>query len=213
MYVCDRWTDHTRVLRNGDHCNPPLQAAWNKYGEQAFKFIVVLEMHGATAEELIQAEKLEITKYRHICFNINMEPGVSPMLLESSRIKLLGRSCTAETREKISQANLGRKLSEETRLKMSESRKGLKFSEEHRRKIVLANTGKKRTEDQKRRIGAAKKGRKLTEEHKRKVGISKLGNQCALGYRHTKETKHKMSESHKEQWRRRKLPPQQLALA
>ena len=49
------------------------------------------------------------------------------------------------------------------------------------------------TEETKKKL----KGRELSEEHKKKIGESNMGNKNALGYKHTEETKKKMSESHK----------------
>lgn len=37
----NRCTVHKRALRQGTHKNAPLQAAWNKYGEDAFSFCIV----------------------------------------------------------------------------------------------------------------------------------------------------------------------------
>lgn len=36
-----RWIEHRSELNRGDHVNQYLQSAWNKYGEDAFKFYVV----------------------------------------------------------------------------------------------------------------------------------------------------------------------------
>ena len=36
-----RWNEHKSDLRNNNHINPYLQAAWNKYGESAFLFSVL----------------------------------------------------------------------------------------------------------------------------------------------------------------------------
>lgn len=38
-----RWQKHRALLRKGTHWNGHLQNAWNKYGEEAFKFIVLLK--------------------------------------------------------------------------------------------------------------------------------------------------------------------------
>jgi len=38
-----RWKQHLRKLRGGKHANPILQNAWNKYGEQAFEWLVLEE--------------------------------------------------------------------------------------------------------------------------------------------------------------------------
>jgi GIY-YIG catalytic domain len=40
----NRWQTHLRELRSGNHGNPYLQAAFVKYGEQAFKFIILEEI-------------------------------------------------------------------------------------------------------------------------------------------------------------------------
>lgn len=36
-----RWTEHKYALRKGKNGNPPLQEAWNKYGESAFCFVMI----------------------------------------------------------------------------------------------------------------------------------------------------------------------------
>lgn len=37
----NRWVEHRKVLRGNRHINILLQNAWNKYGENAFEFIVI----------------------------------------------------------------------------------------------------------------------------------------------------------------------------
>ena len=49
------------------------------------------------------------------------------------------------------------------------------------------------TEETKKKL----KGRELSEEHKKKISESSMGNKNALGYKHTEETKKKMSDSKK----------------
>lgn len=44
-----RWWEHTRKLKVNKHDNFHLQAAWNKYGEKAFEFIVI---------ELVEFDKI-----------------------------------------------------------------------------------------------------------------------------------------------------------
>lgn len=36
----ERWKDHLRVLRKGTHHSRHFQNAWNKYGEDAFEFVI-----------------------------------------------------------------------------------------------------------------------------------------------------------------------------
>jgi group I intron endonuclease len=49
--IQNRWNEHRRCLREDTHSNEHLQSAWNKYGEQAFRFEVLLryELTGDTA--------------------------------------------------------------------------------------------------------------------------------------------------------------------
>jgi hypothetical protein len=83
----------------------------------------------------------------------------------------------------------GKKHSEESLRKMSESQKGRKFSEEHKRKLSLAWSP-----EMKKRQSERLKGRKISKKTRVKISIAKMGNKCTLGYRHTEETKRKMSE-------------------
>jgi hypothetical protein len=153
----NRWSHHKFCLKEGVHCNPHLQRAWNKYGEQAFEFYIVLEMAGSTPEERQQAEKLEILKHKNHCFNINLEPGLNPMRLESVRLKM------SATRK-------GKRHTEETILKM----KGRIFTAEHRSNLRQAMVGKKLSEEHKRKVGVARTGKKHTEETKRRMSESHL---------------------------------------
>lgn len=74
----------------------------------------------------------------------------------------------------------GEQLSETTKLKISNTLKGHGFSDESKRKISASLTGKK-----------------LSEETKKKQSLAHLGNRYCLGHHPSKETRRKMSESHK----------------
>lgn len=66
-----RWLSHRRRLRRGDHCNPYLQQAWNKYGERNFEFSV---LEFVTAADLLAAEQAWLDRTgcanRAIGFNV-----------------------------------------------------------------------------------------------------------------------------------------------
>lgn len=42
LNIIKRWSEHINELKNNNHCNYKLQTDWNKYGENNFKFEVIL---------------------------------------------------------------------------------------------------------------------------------------------------------------------------
>lgn len=56
-----RWRDHKTRLRRGKHCNQHLQRAWNKYGEENFKFEIIEAI--PTEKHRIDAEQFYIDYY------------------------------------------------------------------------------------------------------------------------------------------------------
>jgi group I intron endonuclease len=113
----DRWGIHYREMKRGFHSNIYLQNAWDKYGEEAFDFIIL---------EIVPKEEWTDSKYL---------TDVEQMWLDAFQ-PAYNISPTAGSR-------LGVVHSEETRQKMSEFRKGKKLSEEHKRKISEACKGRK----------------------------------------------------------------------
>jgi group I intron endonuclease len=112
-----RWKDHRSDLRYNHHDNPKLQAAWNKYGEEAFIFDI-LELV-LIPEMLTAREQYWLDKLKPI-FNIAPTAGST-----------LGVKHSPETRAKMSASrigrpgtNLGRKFSPEVCAKMSASQRG-----------------------------------------------------------------------------------------
>src|SRR5258706_4141008 len=74
-----RKTRHFSELRNGVHKNRHLQAAWNKYGEQAFVFVVVENY--AMDTDLLQIENRWLQEHvgKEYCYNIGVN-AITPML-------------------------------------------------------------------------------------------------------------------------------------
>jgi len=112
-----RKRDHIYRLKSKTHRNIYLQRAWDKYGEEGFKFEIL--------EENIQKENLLIREQyfldtlkpyiRKNGYNINPIAGSN-----------LGFKMPKEAVEKIRKANTGKKHSEQTRKKISEVQKGKK---------------------------------------------------------------------------------------
>ena len=113
-----RWKDHQYSLRRGDHHSKALQRAWNKYGEKAFRFLVILTC-APTDEMLFFYEQQLITK-------------VSPEY---------------NTAKDVRRPMLGLKHSEEAKKKNGDARRGKKMpprSDAHRKALSEANKGKSR---------------------------------------------------------------------
>jgi group I intron endonuclease len=135
-----RWKEHKRYLNRGKHHSILLQRAWDKYGEQTFKFEILEEV--SNPEHLLAYEQVYLDYYKsYECdrgYNIHKVAG-SP----------LGMKLSQETKQKLREINTGKKLSEEHKQKLREAKIGLKRSEETKRKIKETKTGKKLSEETK----------------------------------------------------------------
>jgi group I intron endonuclease len=74
-----RKSRHFSELRNNKHNNRHLQAAWVKYGEQVFVFVVVEEL--ADDADLLAAENVWLKQHvgKEYCYNIGVD-ATAPML-------------------------------------------------------------------------------------------------------------------------------------
>lgn len=138
-----RWTNHRHLLNKGTHKTTHLQHAWNKYGEDAFDFVVLEELADNTniiAREQYWLDKLNPeynvlalayshTGYRHTeenkrrCGMANSEYKHTEEHKNKIKNSLIGHMVSEETKEKLRKANTGYKHTDEARVKMSESAK------------------------------------------------------------------------------------------
>jgi group I intron endonuclease len=83
-----RWRDHRSELRGKYHDNDHLQAAWNKYGEEAFLFEVLEEC----SKELLKERELFWVGYYNTldrAFGYNIEiPTDPPIMAEETKKKI-----------------------------------------------------------------------------------------------------------------------------
>jgi group I intron endonuclease len=194
-----RWKKHRTMLRGGYHTCPRLQAAWNKYGEEAFRFDVLEVI--PVWETLLLREQAWIDQQK---------PEYNHCPVAGSR---LGTKASPDTRAKIGAAHKGRRLSDEAKARISAANTGKVRSAEARAKVSAARKGKPLSPEQ----VAKMRGRKLSEEHKAaiaaglkaagrkpppcvftpeiraKISASLAGNQRAKGNKLSEETRAKMS--------------------
>ena len=134
-----RKTRHFSELRKGKHNNRHLQAAWVKYGEQAFVFVVVEEV--PVEADLLAAENVWLKAYvgKDYCYNLGVD-ALAPMLgmsgeasptwgrkrtpRELAAQNWTGRTHAAEAKERIRQHLLGKPKPAEVRAKISAALSG-----------------------------------------------------------------------------------------
>jgi group I intron endonuclease len=170
---------HSELARN-KHCNSHLQHAYNKYGEQAFEFNVLLlcSIENKLYYEQVLLDNLKPAYNIAVCATANMQ---GLRLSDESRAKM------SAARKGERHPNFGKHLSEETRAKISEANKG-----------QLGNMlGKHHSEATCAKISAARKGYILSEEHKCKLSEANFGKHPS------DETRAKMSETQKVRWMKR----------
>lgn len=181
--VTNRWGHHRPALRQGKHHSSHLQRAWNKYGESAFRFMVLEECE---PEELVALEQSWMDNFLP---EYNMAPTAGSSL---------GTRCSEEKRAKLSAANMGhvgwskgKKHSSEVRARISAAKKGKpngllgkkrpsysatrmghEVSQETRDKISASHMGKKLSSETRQKMSAAKKGIALSPEHRAKIGAA-----------------------------------------
>ena len=191
-----RWIEHLSLLNRNIHSSPRLQNHYNKYGESDLQFTV-----------LLRCEENNLMLYEQ-WFLDALEPWFNISIFATS--PMAGREHSIETKNKMSLSRKGYHHSEETKLKMSLSQLGAKnhrynkpISEKHKKQISSKLKGYKRppqSEEHKRKLAQTRKGR--TPWNKGKIGIysqetlNKMRS-IKLGKYVSKETKNKMSDSHK----------------
>ena len=127
---------HFSELRTGKHKNRHLLAAWRKYGEQSFVFVVVEEVEDRTQLLIAENRWLKVHVGKDYCYNIGTDATAPAMGLsgelsptwgykhtdtarEQIGVHSRGRAHTPESRAKIRQYLIGRPKSAETRAKIS----------------------------------------------------------------------------------------------
>lgn len=158
--VHSREWHHFSMLKRGCHDNIHLQRAWNKYGEDAFEFTVMLECEHLELTEYEQyfVDSYPPEKLYNICLEcVDSHKGVirsqvTRQKMSDSRNKYF--SDHPEAHKGKNHPGFGRHRSEETKQKISESKRG----ENH------PLFGKKHTDKTKQKMSLAAKERFSTPE-------------------------------------------------
>ncbi|MCR4302279.1 MAG: GIY-YIG nuclease family protein [Sulfuricaulis sp.] len=162
-----RWREHRRTLRLNKHHNALLQRAWNKYGEAAFVFRIILGC-SPVKETLLEAEQ-KLLDSEHPAYNINKKAD-----------SCLGIKRRPEVCARISAGKKGKSTGPRPPsfgAAISKARKGK----------PLAPDQAARAREQCRKMTLLNQGRKFSDAHRVKCSIAQQGNKKALGMKHTIE--------------------------
>ena len=136
-----RKTRHFSELRTGKHKNRHLQAAWVKYGEQAFVFVVVEELPDDA--DLLAAENVWLKEHvgKEYCYNLGVD-ATAPMTGMGGELSpTWGYEHTEDAKVKIGIAAKGRKFTDEVNKKKTAHLIGKPKSAEVRAKISATLSG------------------------------------------------------------------------
>jgi len=138
-----RKTRHFSELRLGKHNNAHLQAAWNKYGEKAFTFVVIEEHPEGT--DLLAAENIWLKEHvgKDYCYNLGVD-ATAPMLGRGGELSpTWGYEHTLEAKLKIGRHSRGRRHRKESRERIRAYLIGKPKPAEVRAKIAAAVSGER----------------------------------------------------------------------
>ena len=212
---------HWSRLREGKHFNRYLQNAWNKYGERAFQFNVLLYCDQELLLEFEQPAIDQRSEY-NLCPKAGNRLGVKNTPEACANISRGKTNPSLETRAKYSATTRKRFQDPEQRREQSEMMKrnwqdpdyranqiekatgrpsplrGIPLSPEHGAKIAEANRRRKVTKETRAKMSVAHTGFKHTEESKAKMSKVQRGKAGSrLGHTTPKETRAKQSAAAK----------------
>jgi group I intron endonuclease len=199
-----RFRQHRKLLRGNRHHCKHLQAAWNKYGEGKFDFIVIEEV--PETRNLQEIEETYLIKHvgQTYCYNTGHSADAPWRNAPAHKTPNFGRPVSEEQRAEISATlkefyaqdyanhpRVGKQHTEETKSKISASKKA---------NPAAYWEGKERSEETKAKIGNAQRGkpkapgRKVSEEGRAKIRAAAAAGHYSHweGRNHTEESKDKM---------------------
>lgn len=191
-----RFWAHRKALRLGTHDCVHLQRAWNKYGEDCFKFEIIEQLDSRDA--LYPAEQKWLDEHfgKDYCYNVAAHAD-SPMRDASPEVRAKLAAKTKAWLEREGHPRQGHKCTPEEIALSAERRKGKHAGAEHYR------YGKTVSEEVRKKIGDTQRGkpkapgRTVSAEGKAKIRAAAEAGHYShwKGKQHTEESKLKMSKA------------------
>ncbi len=196
-----RFQTHRRQLRKGTHHCEPLQRAWEKYGEECFKFSIAENV--LCRDDLFEVENRWLSEHhgKIYCYNISRYADAPARGLKHSEerkanasARMMGKQfakgykrtpeeCETIRQRAMGRANfLGKTHSEEARARLSAAHQG----KQHR-------LGHQNSPEHRARISVAMKGKAKSPEHVEKIRQRMIGTSYAKGRIVTDEMRARMS--------------------
>lgn len=136
-----RWHTHRSTLRRRVHHSFVLQKAWDKYGEAAFVFELLLvcpaELRVFYEQRLMALETYNVLRTPKECEVRGGWRHTDEFKAKMSTLRK-GKALTAEHRKKLSKAALGRIYDAEFRIKASARQRGVSPSQQTRARLSAA---------------------------------------------------------------------------
>jgi group I intron endonuclease len=188
-----RFWSHRKDLRLGRHVCIYLQRAWDKYGEDCFKFEIVKQLD--SKEALFPAEQKLLDEHfgKDYCYNVAAYAD-APMRDASPEMRAKLAAKTKAWLEREGHPRLGYKCTPEEIAYSSEKRKGKHAGSDHYR------YGKTVSPEVRKKIGDAQRGkpkapgRQITPEGRAKIMAAAAAGHYShwKGKKHTDESRAKM---------------------
>lgn len=185
VHLKTRWKQHRNDAQKGVHTNPHFQAAWNKYGMDAFEFRV-LEIIGN--QNMVAREDYWIN-YHHSLdgrFGYNLQNASQTIITDACRAN-------------HSKSQKGIRKTPAWRKKIGEAQKWRTMDAAHREHLRVLNTGKKQSEASSIKKSLATKGRPKPAGFGAKISKALTGRQMTA--EQIEKMKGPKSETHKQNLR------------
>jgi len=200
-----RFRQHRKLLRGNRHHCKHLQAAWNKYGEEKFDFVVIEDVANEISLQEVENRYLKEHVGAEYCYNSGATADAPWRGVYGAKNPKFGVPRTASEKQQISTSlkefyaedyfnhpRVGKTHSEEAKAKISAKVQASLANGRGGKFIPSAETRQKMSDALKGNQCA--KGYKRTDAEREAIRQRTLGNQNWLGKQHTEESRAKMSK-------------------